>query len=171
MESNSQAFSLIELLVVVLIIGILAAVATPQYQVAVAKSRVSTILAIAKAVAEAQEVYYLSNGEYAHSITALDITLPAACTQLEREGEEMFRCNNYFLLDNSVNSTDASIRTNYCPNNNATWESCRDNRDFLIVYFLQHYPGESSYSSTRRCFWANNSKLGKTICTNFAGFN
>ena len=80
---NKRAFTLIELLVVVLIIGILAAVAVPQYQKAVEKSRIVSALPLLKAVYNAQQVYYLANGEYATSAEQLDIdfTCPegAAC--------------------------------------------------------------------------------------------
>ena len=70
-----QAFTLIELLVVVLIIGILSAVALPQYQVAVAKSRLTQAFITARAIKDAEEVYYLENGQYTARLENLGIDI------------------------------------------------------------------------------------------------
>ena len=74
--SCKRGFTLIELLVVVLIIGILTAVAVPQYKIAVAKSRFSTLKHLTDALAKAEEVYYLANGKYTEVIAQLDVDLP-----------------------------------------------------------------------------------------------
>lgn len=70
---------MIELLVVVLIIGILSAVALPQYQKAVQKSRISNALVLLRALKDAEERHYLASGEYTLDWEALDVALPSSC--------------------------------------------------------------------------------------------
>ena len=76
-KSSKPGFTLIEVLVVVIIVAVLAAVAVPQYQKAVLKSRFSTLLPIAKSVWQGNELYYLENGKYAANVDELDVSAPA----------------------------------------------------------------------------------------------
>ena len=74
-KSKKKGFTLIEILVVVLILGILAAIAVSKYQKSVLKSKFATLLPIAKAVHDGQEIFFMANGRYSDTYTNLDISL------------------------------------------------------------------------------------------------
>ena len=66
-------FTLVELLVVVLIIGILAAVALPQYGKAVRRTKAAKAQVYVRQLADAVERYFLSNGTYPKYFADLDM--------------------------------------------------------------------------------------------------
>ena len=89
---NKKGFTLIEMLVVVLIIGILAAIAVPKYQKAVLKSRATEAMTMLKAIGEAQEVYYLAHGHYTTDLTDLDINVPSDKVEpVDEDGKEIMQ--------------------------------------------------------------------------------
>lgn len=61
---TTRGFTLVELLVVVLIIAVLAAVALPQYNKAVKRAQGREVYAAIDALDKALETYYLENGTY-----------------------------------------------------------------------------------------------------------
>ncbi|WP_428081731.1 type IV pilin protein [Candidatus Avelusimicrobium fimicolum] len=94
-------FTLIELLVVVLIIGILASVALPQYNLAVEKSKVAEAMSVIKSIAQAREVYRLVNGNLPFDFGELDIDIPGE----DDDGECVITKNWRYCID--VGTTDA----------------------------------------------------------------
>lgn len=59
-----------------LIIGILAAIALPQYTKAVEKSRAAEAMVMIRAITDANRRYYMTTGEYTHDLNVLDIEVP-----------------------------------------------------------------------------------------------
>ncbi len=97
---KKKGFTLIEMLVVVLIIGILAAIAFPQYEKAVEKSHAAEALMIVRTIADAEKVYYLATGKYTSNLAALDFSVPGI--SLDYNGgalpgvtTEHFTCRGY----------------------------------------------------------------------------
>ena len=75
---ENKGFTLIELLVVVLIIGILSAVALPQYTAAVEKSRAMEAVTLVRSLRDAQNIYYMANGSYSPDLGGLDLSFNGA---------------------------------------------------------------------------------------------
>lgn len=70
---NNKGFTLLELLVVVLIIGVLTLIVVPQYLRAVARARISEMVMLASRLHEEEKSYFLVNGQYASDLSKLDI--------------------------------------------------------------------------------------------------
>ena len=80
MKKVQQGFTLIELMIVVAIIGILAAVAIPQYQDYTVRTHVSEGLNLAGGVKNAVADYYASNNAFPGSNTSAGV---AAATDIK----------------------------------------------------------------------------------------
>ena len=90
-KGKFDGFTLIELLVVVLIIGILAVIAWPKYQVTVFRSKLASTQSTVATYAQALELYYMENGEYPSSAALLSINKINGC---EYHGGARFVCGD-----------------------------------------------------------------------------
>lgn len=100
-KNNYKGFTLLELLVVILIIGVLVAIALPQYQRAKERIIMAEALQIARQVADANMNYYLIRNDYAEDMKDLDI---------EFIGKTVFQGGVYRVeTNNFIVSTKGSI--------------------------------------------------------------
>ncbi len=76
-HAHDAGFTLVELLVVLAIIGLIAALAAPQVLRYLGKARVDTTQAQIKNIAGALELYYLESGKYPPSETGLSVLISA----------------------------------------------------------------------------------------------
>ena len=73
MLRNRKGFTLIELLIVVVIIGILAAIAIPAFANTKGKALITKVKSDLKNLATAQEGYFYGAGEYTDDLARLDL--------------------------------------------------------------------------------------------------
>ena len=164
-----HGFTLIELLVVVLIIGILAAIALPQYETAVLKTKFGTMLPLGRAIKEAQERYYMANGDYAAALADLDIGLPGFCTVAELGDGNMWYCGDEWFLDNglSYGKADGYVTLRFCPGSESNYEDCKTKRDAEIKFCFNHSKSYPAWAGQIHC--VSYTTKGEKICKTFAG--
>lgn len=67
LRRNQRGFTLVELMIVVIIVGILAAVAIPMYQGATERAKASEAVAALGTIRGAMRVYYAEHGTYVNA--------------------------------------------------------------------------------------------------------
>ena len=149
--NGASGFTLVELLVVVLIIGILAAVAIPQYRFAISKSHVMAVMPILKSIKRAEKVYYLENGEYTYIPAHLDLPITVWNSKNPTNG----MLNEHF----SINFGSTYATGFYCPNHGFNYSLPCSSEEFQYRINFQ----EDSEKITCK----GRTDLGKKLCTLF----
>jgi len=100
---SKKGFTLVEVLIVVIIIGILSSLAIPMYKRATEHARIAEATQILSQVRTAEEVYKLKNGSYTDAFADLIVDIPA-------DGDTLF---NYSLtIAGGVNGFKATAARN-----------------------------------------------------------
>jgi prepilin-type N-terminal cleavage/methylation domain-containing protein len=138
-----KGFTLLELLVVVLIIGILSAVALPMYEKAVFKTNVMSMMPTARAIKNAQETYYLANGVYAGIFADLDVSFANSCQVVSIYNNEV-ACGDKWLFNTDRVGREGFLEYFYCPGK-ATGGClpCRAASDIIINFYYTHHASKA----------------------------
>ena len=144
-KNYKLGFTLLELLVVVLIIGILAAIALPQYQRSVEKAKLSEALINFKTIKESVARYILSHGYPNKHIYLKDFPLDIELSggKWEEENAEYHTDNYTYYLYINPNFYDIEV-----------------SRNSENYYILVSFPEESQKDI---CYDGFN-KMGEFIC-------
>ena len=164
-----KGFTLIELLVVVLIIGILSAVALPQYRIAVEKSRAVEAITNMATLREQADLYILQNGLPSGSpILYEQFSTVELSGIIDKEEEMGIYFTKNFVYDISVTNTGpylAIFRGH---------EAYPSAEQETYIFFSTKTPCQYCGSSSPVNGWynycmTNESDLGRKICKQFEG--
>lgn len=144
----NQGFTLIELLVVVLIIGILSAVALPQYNTAVERSRATEALTQMSAVQGAMERYHAQHERWPSNFNQLDIDIPVIDSEAGTYGGKNFTIS---FASNVI----TAVRR-------------RDNHSYTLTTTITDNTN-GTYTSTRTCTASASDEDAQSFCNAIAG--
>ena len=155
---NKKGFTLLELLVVVLIIGILASIALPQYRKAVLKADLSRGIALVESLYKAQQVYYLTHGDYAADLDDLDVSIPKddSCTKTTSSTVSYYDCDygRIYNTKNAVQFQNKPSKTEY------------KKKKIAYTHYLIDVDDINGYfrAGQRYCFAGPNNKTAQDVC-------
>ena len=151
---NKRGFTLLELLVVVLIIGILAGIALPQYRNAVRKARVAEAKITLRAIVDATDRYVLTTGNTTANISDLDVEISSEFKNWNMYIDECLCGSENINICGCVVTADPK------------WEPI----SYYISYWSVNYDGgeDAGFNGNFTCI-VNGDNNGHTICRSLGG--
>jgi prepilin-type N-terminal cleavage/methylation domain-containing protein len=156
-----QGFTLIELLVVVLIIGILSAVALPQYTAAVEKSRSAEAVTAMNTIEKALQLRILQGGNMFKHLSDLHDMLTEGDIGLQGEWPSTSKWvgKHFNISSNWCSSDSVEGRCMYSIYRNGT--------NILTEDYHMSFKISTTEPIERSCVWRT--QVGKVVCTSLPG--
>ncbi len=163
-----KGFTLVELLVVVLIIAILAAVALPQYTTAVERSRATEALTLMAAIGESAQRYRFHQGVWPTRWSQLDVDIPKLSGETNKYGGKNFQ----LYLCKSPDAFDCYITANRLLSEqddqyHLTLRLTDSNDSTTIT--VNRCCGSGSVTEAKNCNTVDNSKRSSVYCNSITG--
>ena len=158
MKENKTGFTLIELLVVVLIIGILAVIALPQYQLAVDKAEFTKHQAMVASLRDAYDEYEMLHGEGTSNFDDLSFTLPEDFTEY------------YYNYNETYQFSCKSNNTMFCCMSKSSniWGVIDCGKKDLSFLYQENFLDTTNTSKRSSfCGALNNNKRAERLCSSF----
>jgi prepilin-type N-terminal cleavage/methylation domain-containing protein len=138
MLKKVKSFTLVELIIVVIIVGILASLGLTQYSQIVEKSRLAEAKVRIGVMRNLAYEYYLNGGDMS-TMTNVDVGEGGSCTT----------ANFYRYWISSWNSTEVNLVADRCTSGGKAPDTSR-----RYLFFLEFYP--STGSSRWHCYYTDN---------------
>ena len=144
---NKMGFTLAEILIAVLIVGVLTAMAVPWYKKAIEKSKITSALSILQAVSKSEHTWYLVNNRYTNDFADLDIHL------IDKDGNKVEQ-DSFDNINYTFTLQDDNIKAE------------RNNNEYTIYKFYEEpniYCLPRDHYICQQFAWDVNQKLCKDI--------
>lgn len=146
-----KGFTMIELLVVVVIIGVLSSIALPNYMRSVEKTRATEALSVLKSINDASYAFVSEKNECPRDFTRLVISIPGTLS----EGNAVLTGKNFVYRLNDA--TNAPIAGTSCPGATATRLD-----DTYVIW--NPYRRDTGKRRAYACYAKNNDSRAVGIC-------
>jgi len=154
--NSGKGFTLLELLVVVLIIGILAAIALPQYQLAVDKAEFTKYQAMVSSLRDAYDEYVLIHGEGTKDFNDLSFTMP----------DDFVNSLTYWAYNCVSNNNMFCCMSKAKQGSHTGLIDCGKN-DLSFIYNLSFFtPDGTQTDRIGQCFAEENNARANRLCSN-----
>ncbi|MDR0291370.1 MAG: hypothetical protein LBI01_01040, partial [Elusimicrobium sp.] len=148
---GKEAFTLMEIGVVVLIIGILAAIVIPIYTTAVDKSRFTNLMPSVKDIVNAEREYQYGSGAYTNNFQNLNISLG--------DGQS--------ASQDTVSLLNGTIQFKVVIEGDFIYVSGTDSR--IKNVYKQYLPDSPQFPGSRQCEAPQNDERANNLCLSLNG--